>query len=1362
MKISKVDHTKMAVSVSKYKGGKVGGVLYTDPSKKDARNTKNLLNVYEKQNRQAIKLYSIFNMKTNIYMDKEKNKVVSQLMKNFSRNFNSKAFENYTNDFRKEIEDVTLIEQNLQFRSCKVFDKNQSSEDLAEVIVNTALRKSLNRKVSIEMNGERKEYALSKIAIKLLDAVNIQGSKNAFHKIPKDEVLVFVNYVRKDIYGETRTNKFDKTRKQCVIESIEKQNVKVQVFDDEDGKKMLMLSNAEHKRKHYIADFIKEYANANAEEQKKMVRRMRSLIVLYVYGQTEYEESKERTDAPWGKMFTFGDGVFSGVDMQLFEQLEQLQLEQKEIISKKNEDAQGYNNKASKTYKQSSNNKIREIRQQQKKLHNAIQEQISDAISLHYREAVKADGISKEDEFWLQYFEGCVEQLASYARKRNMEHFNSQYLSEYLWKTWFAFIAMKYVDIGKGVYNFVSPNLKKARGAKEIEIGHVKAEFKDGISSFHYERIKAEESLHRNIAICAAFSASVFAKAVVKDSYRMRSRKEDVLQYGCEEGLTKGKSLSEKAFYENPKRRILQYFGGASNWGELSGTGEGEIVQACIHHIGVIRNMSFHYSTSSIKEVKPEIYDLGRKIFDVDYGRLSAFVGEKYCSNNVPMFYKVENIYELIKNLYSDNKERDALIPSFNRLIKKSSLQTEVIDGRIAANSKSKIYADVEFAEKYKSSLYFVLKEIYYNDFLQADDILEYFQKAMKKVNNNISVDKDDEERRAFANFIGRVQGILENVLFKNRVDIQKRTGKKKAWKEKDASQKEGALMPRSQGAISFGLLCQQIMTDFNMQNQGRKNILSHREKTRDSGKNAVTYSHFPLLLYKCLREAFLDFVDKKYGFLREPVCKEKYFDEHTVEEFVCKMPKIEKYAYLQGIIKQSDRAVDWYIMAHFVPAKQLNLLAGDIRCYKQYLLKIDERAESIGDAKGSGTVEKIRHYDNILSVVEFVLMYSGRISQDVNDYFNGWDDYASYLAKYVDFGGSDLASLHSFCNTKCKDCKSTDHSVGIYVDGMGNPILNKNIVYSLLFGNEHKIAGCMRKVTLSEIEEYFSLEVKLDKVFKRGICESKQEQEELKRFQNLKNRIELLDVMTYSEMLNDIMGQMVSWAYLRERDLLYFQLGFHYTRLYYGDAVPKKHKYRQLKGELINITDGAILYQIIAMYNHELKVFRVSEAGEALPAENQGSAGGSIKGFVTEYCQESMATAETYNMGLRFFEDLDRHDEFAAFRNDIAHMKYMILDDRSLWDIFSVFYNGFFVYDTKLKKSVSYICKNILERYFVVANLEMTHGFGKDVPLLHLSPKGLQSDQFTYKIKGGKQVSVNARSDIFLEQLQRLLEYKK
>lgn len=1162
------------------------------------------------------------------------------------------------------------------------------------------------------------------------------------------------------------------------------------MFDDEDGKKMLMLSNAEHSRKHYIADFIKKYANANEEQQREMIWGIRNLIVLYVYGQTEYEASKKNTDAlweerfasgdlvresrqsknpfsaPWGKRSVCGDNIFFGVDLQLFERLEQLQLEQKEIISKKNEDTQRYNNRAGGTYKQNSN-RIREIRQQQKQLHNAVQEQINDAISLHYREAVKVSGISKQDEFWLQYFENCVEQLASYARKRNIEHFNNQYLSEYLWKTWFAFIAMKYVDIGKGVYNFATPNLKKVKGAKEIEIKHVKTEFKDGISSFHYERIKAEESLQRNIAVCATFSASVFAKAVAKDNYRMRSKKEDVLQYKKE---LVNEKLYDEAFNENPKRRILQYFGGVSNWGELSGTEEKEIIRACIHHIGVIRNMSFHYSTSGMKKMDPEAYDLGRKIFDVEYGRLSEFVGEKYCSNNVPMFYKVEEIYELIKNLYSDNKERDALIPSFNRIIKKSSLQTEVIDGRIAANSKSKIYADVELAEKYKSSLYFVLKEIYYNDFLQTDDILEYFEKAMKKVDNNMSVNKDEKERKAFDNFNERVKGI-KKILSKNGTEVQKRTKKKKTWKEKDASPKGAFLMPRSQNAISFGLLCQQIMTDYNMQNQGRKNVLSHKEKTRDNGKNAVTYSHFPLLLYKCLREAFLDFVDKKYGFLKEPVCKEKYFDEHTVKDFVFKMPKIEKFAYLQRLIKQSERAVDWYIMAHFVPAKQLNLLAGDIRCYKQYLSKIDERAESIGDDKSSSTMEKIRHYDNILSIVEFVLMYSGRISHDVNDYFNGWDDYASYLAQYVDFGGADLAGLHSFCSTKCKDCKSTDHSIGIYVDGMGNPILNKNIVYSLLFGNEHKIAGCMKKVTLNEIKEYYSLEVKLDRVFKSGICGNKEEQKEFKRFQNLKNRIELLDVMTYSEMLNDIMGQMVSWAYLRERDLMYFQLGFHYTRLYYGDAVPRRHKYRQLKGELINITDGAILYQIIAMYNHELKIFQVSETGEALPAKKQGSAGGSITGFVEEYCkepiekkdcQESVKIAETYFMGLEFFENLARHKEFADFRNDIAHMKYMIRDDKSLWDIFSAFYNGFFVYDTKLKKSVSYICKNILERYFVIADLEMTHSSGKDVPLLHLSPKGLKSDQFTYKIRGGKQVLVNARSDIFLEQLQRILEYKK
>lgn len=348
------------------------------------------------------------------------------------------------------------------------------------------------------------------------------------------------------------------------------------------------------------------------------------------------------------------------------------------------------------------------------------------------------------------------------------------------------------------------------------------------------------------------------------------------------------------------------------------------------------------------------------------------------------------------------------------------------------------------------------------------------------------------------------------------------------------------------------------------------------------------------------------------------------------------------------------------------------------------------------------------------------------------------------------------------------EDAKSTDKALGIYYDAK-NPIPNKNIIYSLLYGDTYMLSAIMKenkfRINKDEISDYYKRRNGLKKVFKRGACISDKEQKSLKEFQNIKNRIELLDIKEYTELINDIMSQMVSWAYLRERDLMYFQLGYHYTRLFYTDQVTET-RYNVLKSDKINIEKGALLYQLMALYNHELPVYETDEDGNAIEAFT-GTTGACIGPFVTQYCKEE--NPYTYYGGISFFEDKSRHDYFSNLRNYIAHMKYYALHDKSIWDLFGEMYNGFLIYDIKLKKSVSYISCNILEKYFVIAKTIMTHS-GENQSKFTFTAEKLESDKFTYKYKykdknkeyKDKTVEVECRSDKFLKQLEKLLEYKE
>ena len=114
-----------------------------------------------------------------------------------------------------------------------------------------------------------------------------------------------------------------------------------------------------------------------------------------------------------------------------------------------------------------------------------------------------------------------------------------------------------------------------------------------------------------------------------------------------------------------------------------------------------------------------------------------------------------------------------------------------------------------------------------------------------------------------------------------------------------------------------------------------------------------------------------------------------------------------------------------------------------------------------------------------------------------------------------------------------------------------------------------------------------------------------------------------------------------------------------------------------------------------------------------------------------------------------------------------------MTKQNMSIMEMMSFVYNSFFFYDTKLKKSVSFILKNILLRYAVVAKLEFQHHEDHNDKNL-ISFKPLESDKYTYKLSEIAQskdnsknnaknglVVVDVRNNVFLEQLEGLLNLK-
>jgi len=1046
-------------------------------------------------------------------------------------------------------------------------------------------------------------------------------------------------------------------------------------------------------------------------------------------------------------------------------------------------------------------------RQFDKKMHDVLLSQFKMAsrkINEEFPEEKIDSGkvMSKEEAvFWISFFERSVEKFAKKRKKRKKSYYECNRICSMLWEKWFSYIAVKYIELGKAVYYFGTPNLySKLKFNEEIVVGSVLEEYTDGLTSFDYEKIKADESLVRNIATSVTFAANAFAAAACNQQFREeKDSNSDVF----------AKTLMKPgAMRDGAMKRILCYFGGSSFFEEelrsvkLKTDAEEKFCLEIAEHIENLRNTSYHFSTDR-SAAEAERGEWVLKIFANEYKRVNYVIGERYMSNNVAMFYSEKQLYRMMKKLYALRIVYEAQIPAFNSIVKKKDIR-EMIDSKWRNGNKKNfniIYADVDILKKYESSLFFVLKEIYYYGFLREDNLLERFTEAVLKFSKSNII--DTVERQARSSFLKRC-GELGIISYSSDYDHNKRCFVEKAEKREEKCR------------LTFGQVCQQIMTDYNMQNQGQKEIVSvEKRKWQEKSGLAPIYEHYVILLKKCVRDAFEAYLADTSEFtflmwpeLKKDTMKKKYVSRVSVDEFINGMPEIGIFSELNDLLLKGNEECqeekdpkhnmqlmyDWYISAHFMNAKQLNLLMGDLKSYKAFVNDICNRAKNTGNEKVAERIQKAydeQRYSDILMVLEFVIRFVGKVGKNIDDYFglgknaDAKEEYAEYLRQFVDFDSyvstnisnkPNKNGLLEFCGDISSGAGAVNTGMGIYFDEE-NPIVNKNVIYSLLYGDGNMLKACFKddRISLNEIigkqeDSYYSLAKSLTNAFRNGKCETVKEQNDMRQFQNLKNRIELLDLQVYTEIVNDFIAQMISWAYLRERDLLHFQLGFHYVRLFFTDYLQNSRVKEYNELSRLNITKGAILYQILAIYDHELPILKIdSKKGSIEKVEHQ-TPGPCVIAFCKTYGEN------TYNAGQQFFGEEKRRDYFVRLRDYIDHMRYYTKHDRSIFELLGEMYNGFMIYDTKLKKSVSFITKNILERYHVVANTHMKHADEENPDFMYTAE--LYSDKYTYKgsfkytyydKKAKKTVGrtkkimeVNSRSGLFIELLGKILSYKR
>lgn len=1453
MKISKINHIRTAVglpgNVYTELGSEERGMIYYDPKKTVDGCTKQkdngLLNGCIIDLDEHVKnhymdttdLYSVLNLNAKIFSD-DNQLVVYDVMKYFSwcfskrkeRKFGSRNFtigifaannKSYNLKSREKIiknfyySGINFIQKNVNKNGKYSIDfSKQNPQELAQMIVDKALKKTLRRTIKWPLDDPNgRTYDLSKIAVKLLKYISIQNSKpeikiDNWNKgkgpVTDDELLAFVGYIALDREGKTYTATHEdgkgisKTRALKISDSIRKQNVKVQVVAGNDGRNRLMLSNSEHPLKRFAADFIKRYANMNLEQQNKELLKIKELMIVFVYGKERHEKVQLEKN-PYKKLVESNDeNLFSEIDSSLFyREKEKVEISDNEM------------RKRDLLFDDNLRKALVE-HYQYAQFWILKKYGITDDKSHNHRMIGRVNANAAEELYWIKVFENNIESYFKQKKKRKKENYQCARIVNRLWNEWLSYVCMKYIDLGKAVYHFAMPNLYCMNG-KEVHIGEVLPEYEEGLTSFDYEMIKAEESLTRNIATAVTIAANNFANAVIDDVYRQTTQKNksgrpvdksDVLTYSYEE-LRVNDNKEKSALKENAVRNLLQYFGGQSLWTELKGNEK--LIVSVQTLLSKLRNSSFHYSSQEqTTENNKTSTEIAMSFFNKEYSRIEQLLGEKYFSNNVPAFYTNDKIYDLMNILYSKPAKRESQIPAFNVIIKRSYIETFMLEskGEYYRNKEGKfnnannreiedIRQNAAVKDIYFSSVYFVLKEIYYYGFLQQENLMSDFEKEFEKYHKD-KIDKYNEN------------------------DNNKTIRKEK--EAADSFSKRLNEVKNANPSITLGQFCQQIMTDYNMQNQNQKKVLSNNEaKNQKKNGNKPIYQHYVLILRAVILETFrhylISFTENiSYDFLWKPTYDNEYLsnkfnrEKDFLKDFISQKPEMLSIRLYEGVKKNitDEKMLSWYIASHFMSGRQINLLLGDFRSYKQYICKIDERAENTKSKHKILTYnisERQEYCDKVISILEFVQQFVGRISRDVHDYFGSEEEYAKYIMKFVNYDdylnkiseedGSDekgkyALALSIFCSEKSENAGSTDKAIGLYYDAK-NMILNRNVVYSKLYGDVSMLSECVHsegasgegidyRVDISDINNYYNERKKVVKILKETEFSDKEQPKIVKDFQNLKNRIELLDIQIYTEMVNDIMAQMVSWAYMRERDLMYFQLGYHYVKLFWHDSegIDIKPQYQKIeysssvgKREYsLNITEGALLYQIVALYTYSLPVFMADENGGISGiALSEGTAGSSIMPFVKQYCREDSNKADTYNGGLDFFGNEKRRDGFSVMRNDIAHMKYYNYHKKSIMEMYADMYNGFLQYDTKLKKSVSFISDNIMERYFMVLKTSMYHKDKEEEFRFEISK--LESDQFTYKYREHKNdkwktVEVDCRSEKFLEVAKRILEYKK
>lgn len=601
MKISRVNHTRAAVIKRAGEKSAASGILYDNPAKSGEELTLDN-RIKEGLNANAKRLYSILREDETFRFIEKAGKKERNYCREASNNFKKLVcvlvkYDTETEQikFLRNLRDERFADNK---RGSELgVDSDQISQNRRRELIEDMVKMNTRKSLCKEVNG----MDLLDVINRLLWAMCCVSKPDLFEKSMKNisdtELCVFLEQLNWD-YGKEK--QLDR-----VVRSIRNQNVKIQpkpvrVKDVDGDREMvaLALSNAEHKKKKYLFQFLIDFADGDEEKKQELFCYIKRLIVLFYLGSERYENLKCEEISGWAfKLENLREDVCYSRD-----------------IEKKIEE------KGNCTGKPERRRISMQIRQMLRVCLNESYKSGSKYLEEKLKDRGKDPDGYEKDSYWLRYIKDKAGQLLE--RKKSKEAFFVKRLCERTWEEWVSFICIKYIDMGKGVYHFAMPDLSRIDIAQDTIIGEVPEPYCRGLTSFDYEKIKAYENFDREVSTYITFAVNNFARAV-----------QDKTSY-CEDILYPDNRL---ILHDSAVKRILCFFGGCSTWGEKydrkdkalrcdeRNYGKQEFFKAFQQELTVIRNASFHY-TAVQDETNLDLDILIQYMFKQEYGRTGEVI----------------------------------------------------------------------------------------------------------------------------------------------------------------------------------------------------------------------------------------------------------------------------------------------------------------------------------------------------------------------------------------------------------------------------------------------------------------------------------------------------------------------------------------------------------------------------------------------------------------------------------------------------------------------------------------------------------------------------------------------------------------